>query len=69
MGAETALDVWEVDPPLLGSSRGRTSGRCARKVAESYRDPVLLSSLSSSSSSSKAVSKGDFSTGRPSSLC
>jgi hypothetical protein len=68
MGAKTALDAWEVDPLLIGSSRGCTSRRCARKVVVSYRDPASSSSLSSTSSSSEAVSEGDSLTGRPSSL-
>jgi hypothetical protein len=67
MGAEAALDAWEVDPPLTDPYRDRTSWRCARKVIVSYHDPASLSSLSSSSSS-EAVSEGDSSSGRPSSL-
>jgi hypothetical protein len=67
-GAEAALDTLEVDPPSTGRCRHRTSGRCAREVAVSYRDPSSLSSLSSSSSS-EAVLEGDSSLGRPSSLC
>jgi hypothetical protein len=63
MGAETFLDAWEVDLSM-GSSRGRTSGRCARKVTVSYRDPT--SSLPLSSSSPETVSEGDSSSGSPS---
>jgi hypothetical protein len=65
MDAETSLDAWEVDPPM-GSSRGRTSGRCTRKVTVSYRDPGSSSPLSSSSP--KTVSEGDSSIRRPSRL-
>jgi hypothetical protein len=48
MGPEASLNAWEVDPPM-GSSRGRTLGRCARSVVVSYRDPASSSPLSSSS--------------------
>jgi hypothetical protein len=65
-GTETSLDAWEVDPPPMGFSRGRTSGRCARKVAVSYRDPASSSPLSSSSP--KTISEGDSSIRRPSRL-
>jgi hypothetical protein len=50
----------------MGSSRGRTSRRCARKVTVSYRD--LASSLPLSSSSLETISEGDSSIGRPSRL-
>jgi hypothetical protein len=51
----------------MGSSRGRTLGRCAREVAISYRD--LASLLPLSSSSPETVSEGDSSSGSPSRLC
>jgi hypothetical protein len=66
VGAETSLDAWEVNPPT-GSSRGRTSGRCTRKVTVSYRDPVSSSLLSSSSPDT--VSEGDSTIESPLRLC
>jgi hypothetical protein len=50
----------------MGSRKGRTSRRCARKVVVSYRD--LASSSSLSSSSPVTVSEGDSSSGSPSRL-
>jgi hypothetical protein len=51
----------------MGSSRGRTSGRCAKEVTVSYRDLALSSPLSSSSP--KTVLEGDSSSGSPLRLC
>jgi hypothetical protein len=50
----------------MGSRKGHTSGRCARKVAVSYHDPVSSSLLSSSSP--ETVSEGDSLSESPSRL-
>jgi hypothetical protein len=67
--SDASTTTTEEDAPLMGSIRGRMSGRSPSPVAVSYRDRASSSSPLLSSSSPEIVSEGDGARGTPSMVC